>query len=789
MPAKPSTNKCDKHNSMVNRHIGTAYDTVKIVADNIDIIEEMGGNLPYLLKYLGAYSTPPTQRPDGSSLQDGDYYFDSTSEFLAYYNFTSTTWFIVNPQEILDARGAAIEAQLAAEDAQTAAELAETNAESSAAAAALSEGNAATSATDAAASALSAAQSEANIDAAVTESQNDIVGGSIFKGSNDEYVQNGDEVPSGTTHLRVLVGGNPTIVAMSPISSGVVSLLTDVGATIGTNTVEFQPLIKLTPLKCVTDRVILSGVAVAGQKIEWQGYHAQSDGGSNWGIIKSGAHTEDGFSIFSIDSNTYIEANLKGKSLNIRKAGAKGDKVSDDTARINLVKDYAEANISGRFGAGQCIRVPTGNFRVNAATGQDAIRVISSRILIKGYGPEVSVLYAPDCDFTMLHLDGTALSLYGTSIKGIRFNTPGNATGTHLKTTRLIDSDNANLQFVGHYDGLVSDGCARTYFTNVIFTQDTRAPNTSPRYAMDFRSDIGNNSDVHVSTWQIFMPDDRKTAHSVSIRGADGIYFNNGHQQGGVIIQPLGHGLNVCATVSWTQTYFDKADAENVIFTGQSAAYRNFEFNQCYMRGSQKGLVFATAGPIEDIRWNGGRCANHTSSGVEMTNAFVSGVIINGVTLDSNCTSNNLGDSDILVRGDSHVFSTIVFRGGASNGRGLNLTNESSNCTSSGLDFTDSVQGIRYIDLGIDNRVGVLSGVTLKNKGTASIPAGSSSITVPHGMSVTPEIDSIFLQQRTTISPATNLWVSNITSTTFDVTLNSQVTDNAVISWLCDMTD
>lgn len=63
--------------------------------------------------------------------------------------------------------------------------------------------------------------------------QNDIVGGSIFKGSNGEYVQNDDSVPVETTHLRVLVDGEPTIVAMSPIASGVVSLLTDIGATIG----------------------------------------------------------------------------------------------------------------------------------------------------------------------------------------------------------------------------------------------------------------------------------------------------------------------------------------------------------------------------------------------------------------------------------------------------------------------------------------------------------------------------------------------------------------------------
>ncbi|AUG88486.1 hypothetical protein PQC39_gp122 [Vibrio phage Vp_R1] len=45
----------------------------------------------------------------------------------------------------------------------------------------------------------------------LTESQNDIVGGSIFKGSNGEHVQNGDVIPAGTTRLRVLINGEPIL--------------------------------------------------------------------------------------------------------------------------------------------------------------------------------------------------------------------------------------------------------------------------------------------------------------------------------------------------------------------------------------------------------------------------------------------------------------------------------------------------------------------------------------------------------------------------------------------------
>ena len=74
----------------------------------------------------------------------------------------------------------------------------------------------------------------------ITEAQNEIIGGSIFKGSNGETVEVGDTVPTENTHLRVLVGGEPTIVTMSPDVNGFVSALSETGATIGGVNVKFS---------------------------------------------------------------------------------------------------------------------------------------------------------------------------------------------------------------------------------------------------------------------------------------------------------------------------------------------------------------------------------------------------------------------------------------------------------------------------------------------------------------------------------------------------------------------
>jgi hypothetical protein len=81
-----------------------------------------------------------------------------------------------------------------------------------------------------------------------------------------------------------------------------------------------------------------------GDKVVWQGYYAESDGGSNWGVVKSGVHTEDGGSVFSIDANTYVQANLKGPKVSVLKFGAKGnDPAFDDAPFINALDAYIQS--------------------------------------------------------------------------------------------------------------------------------------------------------------------------------------------------------------------------------------------------------------------------------------------------------------------------------------------------------------------------------------------------------------------------------------------------------------
>jgi len=84
-------------------------------------------------------------------------------------------------------------------------------------------------------------------------------------------------------------------------------------------------------------------VQLVGIKVFWRGYYAESDGGGNWGIVKSGAHTEDGGLIFSLGASLYIEANMIGGRVSVKKFGATGDGVTVDQVAIENTIAYVES--------------------------------------------------------------------------------------------------------------------------------------------------------------------------------------------------------------------------------------------------------------------------------------------------------------------------------------------------------------------------------------------------------------------------------------------------------------
>lgn len=123
----------------VDKYIGTAYDEVKVVSDNIEAILAVEANIENSLMYLGAHASTPTQRLDGSPIQNGDFFLNTTDDRYEYYDEPGNHW------EIFDLE-AAIAAQQAAEAARDTANQYANDSANSASAAAGEAANSAASA-------------------------------------------------------------------------------------------------------------------------------------------------------------------------------------------------------------------------------------------------------------------------------------------------------------------------------------------------------------------------------------------------------------------------------------------------------------------------------------------------------------------------------------------------------------------------------------------------------------------------------------------------------------------
>jgi hypothetical protein len=188
-----------------------------------------------------------------------------------------------------------------------------------------------------------------------------------------------------------------------------------------------------------------------GKKIFWQGYYAELDGGGNWGVVKSGAHVDDGGSVFTLTGTTYVAANLKGNQLNVKQFGAKGDGFTDDGAAIQATINYlaviftqhiSQANGFNRVGG--TVFFPSGIYSVAGTLLLERIGLV-----ILGAGQETTTINKSVEDGTALFRLGNNVFLYNTfeniSMSSGEVKTSDNGkifvdiTGTGLRLNTCFD--------------------------------------------------------------------------------------------------------------------------------------------------------------------------------------------------------------------------------------------------------------------------------------------------------------------------------------------------------------
>jgi hypothetical protein len=169
---------------------------------------------------------------------------------------------------------------------------------------------------------------------------------------------------------------------------------------------------------------------------------------------------------------------------------------------------------------------------------------------------------------------------------------------------------------------------------------------------------------------------------------------------------------------------------------------------------------------------------------ISITGNITKGSSSRGIEIGGNCnrvtvSNNTIESTGLLISGVSSIFSNNTLSGVSvveSTGADNNLI--FGNILYSGGSITK---------IGANTKIFRNPGFVTEARGSATITSAATSITVTHGLGLTPTLNQIQITPQTSLGSAARFWISNATSTQF--TINVDVAPGASISfsWLADV--
>ncbi len=202
---------------------------------------------------------------------------------------------------------------------------------------------------------------------------------------------------------------------------------------------------------------------------------------------------------------------------------------------------------------------------------------------------------------------------------------------------------------------------------------------------------------------------------------------------------------------------------------GGIISYSNF----CRIEGN---MFESLAGPNVALKGNKhvviGNVFTNIGKGVGAANT------VSGVYTDSNNSiiTNNYFNDDGTVSNGTQAFVYMD-------------SNTTGNIVSGNqFDASNGGTGILNIKLGTSttNTISRNVGWVTEKSGTASITTGNTTVTVTHGLSVTPTLQQITVTPQTAFGAAAKFWISTPTSTTFVLNLDANPTQTVTMGWRAD---
>lgn len=464
-----------------------------------------------------------------------------------------------------------------------------------------------------------------------------------------------------------------------------------------------------------------------------------------------------------------------GEKVSVKDFGAKGDGTTDDTAAIQAAidagKPYSTSTANGRV-----IYFPPGRYKVTTLDLSAC-----HGVYLVGAGP-----YA-----TEIFTSGTnqVIKAIGSS------SVPLNKAGVKAMTIRGGGKTNTNAHGI---DLQWANGC---YLQELVFFGCRNALNLAHQWQSVLRDISVHGSGADQSYIGVFMDatdltyiDNAVQATNVFVQSTSGYGFRLINAQGSKFTNceaggsPMTYawyigdppsGTVKCQWIHFANCLGDSTVSSAWLFRqGAATELSQMQLSNCWAGNGDHGFYFdgctyITAGNLF--------ASGNTNSGIRLVNS--SYLTIANSQLNGNNEAASASNGDIHIQGGSYN----IINGNMSqmaNSAGKSLLEAGATDSNTIMDNT-LFQGATIV--GASTMIYRNRGFKTENRGSFQITSAATSVSVSHGLGITPTVDHIRLTPRDSMGAATKFWVSAADASTFTVNVNSAPGATITFGWSIDL--
>ena len=496
-------------------------------------------------------------------------------------------------------------------------------------------------------------------------------------------------------------------------------------------------------------------------------------------VIKSGTSPSDpqeGVYVV-LDNGNYAMRRYDGITgnggINMAWFGVEPDGSTDNTATGQAAIDFIS---SGK------VFLPAGSILTNRWY------VNKSGLHFEGAGENSTIITHTATTGDAITVSDTS-SLENVTFRNISFNTSVTKTyGYYISLDDTYYAGIYNCTFNGGYSGILITG-KPSWFTRIA---DVRIAGVSEN-GIVINANTGGQGCVDVVLDNIFV-----TGQSSSVETKNGIlieaagdltikHFQNFYCTTGMRVTPdSAVDSQRVQALFVSDSFFDAGTGSGIIIDPRnSAEVQLFKLYDtwCASSGSDGIILGLGTGSIKQTDITNIICSAHAGKGL-LLNPVASRTRITNSSFSANT------DSGISVAADVSDFEIINCTCGPSGqfggnaGRGILInTGTSNNFVIANTNVTgNTLAGLNNFAFGVNQKIHDNIGYDTFNRGSATMAAGNTSVSVSHGLESQPAKEDI--QVTLASNPQGALyWVSAVSSTTFDISIDAAVAGAIYFGW------